>query len=48
MFAKNQVNGRHMILFIQLLLLVTDSTIYVTPPRVTVLQNGVLVQNNSV
>jgi hypothetical protein len=23
-----------------------DSTIYVTPPRVTVLQNGVLVQNN--
>jgi hypothetical protein len=24
-----------------------DSTIYVTPPRVTVLQNGVLVQNNS-
>jgi hypothetical protein len=25
-----------------------DSTIYVTPPRVTVLQNGVLVQNNSV
>jgi len=26
----------------------TDSTIYVTPPRVTVLQNGVLVQNNVV
>jgi hypothetical protein len=25
-----------------------DSTIYVTPPRVTVLQNGVLIQNNSV
>jgi hypothetical protein len=25
-----------------------DSTKYVTPPRVTVLQNGVLVQNNSV
>jgi len=26
----------------------TDSTIYVTPPRVTVLQNGVLIQNNVV
>jgi hypothetical protein len=26
----------------------TDSTVYVTPPRVTVLQNGVLVQNNVV
>jgi len=25
-----------------------DSTIYVTPPRVTVIQNGVLVQNNSI
>jgi len=25
-----------------------DSTVYVTPPRATVLQNGVLIQNNSV
>ena len=25
-----------------------DSTIYVTPPRITVIQNGVVVQNNSV
>ena len=25
-----------------------DSTVYATPPRVTVLQNGVLIQNNSV
>ena len=43
---ENRVNGRHMILFIQLPLLAMIHTIYVTPPRVTVLHNGVLVQNN--
>ncbi len=46
MQAESRENGSHMILYTLLPGLAIDTLTYFTPPRVTVLHNGILIQNN--